>query len=495
MPQIGRGPPPSAQYTSLSRSASFNTLSHQFSHPRDQRSRSTNFSTIPEDYDVDIRSRSSYSHPEQYAIRSQGPPGDQNQDLVAMLENLTVQNTALKAQLALATSEQRPAVSVPSTSFRGQLTSRGKVSRKKSKNTAGRDRQPSFHESDSDGDSDTPNPDAPTIYLTAKDCTTPELKAARKAIQTFVSKTFRDVCGIGSKDLWPDPSERRVNEITEEVYLTPAFASDVTDPRNERLFTVVAEQVYTDLEDRSNCPRAARKVNGSWDKGLLHEMAKTSFRNLKPGWKAQVDAEAKARDNLKKQNNRRNQRRVTKAKQRKTAAAVYAEEHNLDAVVVKELIFEDHMSDEFSEPDSGDDTYESKAAWKEEMTKSAGYFNVSQVVLDKLDIVEVVAPDWRADKMSNMFHRLHQIYSDLRPERENHKVVLVRVRNTGRRCRRIPAVAPYNFGIADGWLARARTNPDNVPLLVGWEHSQIPLDLTCSRSIRTIRMGEIQLIT
>lgn len=70
--------------------------------------------------------------------------------------------------------------------------------------------------------------------------------------------------------------------------------------------------------------------------------------------------------------------------------------------------------------------------------------------------------------MSKMFHRLHQIYSDSQSKRDKNKIVFVRVRNTGRRCRRIPAVAPYNFGIADGWLEQARCDPENVPLLVGW---------------------------
>lgn len=39
-----------------------------------------------------------------------------------------------------------------------------------------------------------------------------------------------------------------MNEITEEVYLTPVFASDVTDPRNQHIFTIVTERAYTDLQ-------------------------------------------------------------------------------------------------------------------------------------------------------------------------------------------------------------------------------------------------------
>ncbi|KAJ7725787.1 hypothetical protein B0H16DRAFT_1781606 [Mycena metata] len=46
---------------------------------------------------------------------------------------------------------------------------------------------------------------------------------AQTATQKFVSKMFRDVCGVGPKQEWPDPNLRRVNDITGEVYLTPRF--------------------------------------------------------------------------------------------------------------------------------------------------------------------------------------------------------------------------------------------------------------------------------
>lgn len=52
------------------------------------------------------------------------------------------------------------------------------------------------------------------------------------------------------------------------------------------------------------------------------------------------------------------------------------------------------MSDEASGPDSEDDTYESKAAWKKDMASLAG---VAQDALDKIAIFEVITPDWRAD--------------------------------------------------------------------------------------------------
>ncbi|KAJ7449729.1 hypothetical protein B0H11DRAFT_2332069, partial [Mycena galericulata] len=367
-----------------------------------------------------------------------------------------------------------PAAPTSDNSSRGGLSSRGKI-RPNRGSTRGK-RQPSsrtiaFESDHSDAESDAQNP---AVYLDSKNCTTADLKKARTAIQSFVTKSLRDVCGVTSKDIWPDPDERRVNEITGELYLTPVFASDVTDLRNERLFTAVAERAYTDLRHRSNQPKPARNVNATWDVGLLQDMAKDSFRNLKPKWKAQVDAAARARNEVKKQYNRRVQRRVAKADNLKEAVEVYSAQHNLDPNVVKEMIYEEHMSDELSGPDSDDEIHESEAAWKREMAKAAGYLDLSQKALDELQILEVVTPDWRSEKMSNMFHDLHRVYSEAQSKSDKNKIIFTRVRNTGRPCRRIPAAAPYNFGIAEGWLERACADSENEALLQGWGNFENP---------------------
>lgn len=70
--------------------------------------------------------------------------------------------------------------------------------------------------------------------------------------------------------------------------------------------------------------------------------------------------------------------------------------------------------------------------------------------------------------MSNLFHELFKIWFNASTKQQKNKITFIRVRNTGRPSRRIPAVAPYNFGISSPWLDRAREDPANTVLLHGW---------------------------
>ncbi|KAJ7090900.1 hypothetical protein B0H15DRAFT_800136 [Mycena belliarum] len=452
-PQIGRGPPPPG-FAPVNRSASLNMLAQQ-PITRDYRYRSANFPPTRDD------TNPGHHYPAEGPIdpmRSEGPPpGGSGQDqLAAMVESLTLENRALKAQLSAATS----APSAPAPAVRGQLSSRAKVV----KSRGHRYQQSIAATTDgSDSESDTPTSRTPAVYLTKANCTTKPLKDARSALQTFVTKSMRDVCGVGPNDRWADPDERRVNEVTGETYLTPYFEGDVKDPRNVPLFDAVIDRAYNDLQNRDNMPRAVRDVNGTCDKPLLEEMTKNAFRNLKPGWKAQVDEDAKTRDHVKRQINRRLQRRVTKVKQRRGAVPTFAEKYHLDANAVAELIYEEHMSDELSAPDSDDEVYQSRETWKKEMARLIGHLNSTNAALQGLEILEVITPDWRSHKLSALFHALHEIALKT-PVKDKYK----RVRNTGRRCRRVPAASPYDFGIADGWLENAREDPERAPLLETW---------------------------
>ncbi|KAJ7726003.1 hypothetical protein DFH07DRAFT_970683 [Mycena maculata] len=120
--------------------------------------------------------------------------------------------------------------------------------------------------------------------------------------------------------------------------------------------------------------------------------------------------------------------------------------NGLDPAVIAQLVFEEHMSDECSGPDSDDDCYKTYEQWENEMMHAAGHTNLPGKALK---VLEVITPDWRADTMSqqNCVHTRS---------------------GTDRLCRRIPAVAPYDFAIADGWLEKARSNPDNKVILEGW---------------------------
>ncbi|KAJ7930328.1 hypothetical protein B0H13DRAFT_1858960 [Mycena leptocephala] len=199
-------------------------------------------------------------------------------------------------------------------------------------------------------------------------------------------------------------------------------------------------------------------------------MARNSFRNLKPDWKKQVDQGAKERDEIKKRTNRWLQRRVTLGFLLiKKAVDEYAVKNGLDPVAISGLLCEEHMSDEASGPDSEDDTYESHAAWKRDMARLGGFTDVSRDALDKLKFPEVLICDWRSDAMSDLVHGLHTLWFDKLTESQKSTLVLfVRIRNSGRHGRRIPALATYDFGTSFQWLDNARNEPANIELLRDW---------------------------
>ncbi|KAJ6628379.1 hypothetical protein B0H10DRAFT_1991128 [Mycena sp. CBHHK59/15] len=351
------------------------------------------------------------------------------------------QTRALAADNATLKAASEPSRSGPAV--------RGKATRRKTKATATRRQQHAEAVVDQSDHSDA-------------------LKKARSAVQAFVTQSFRDVSGVSKKDQWPDPTEIRVNEITGQQYLAPVFTADVNDSQNQRVCTAVGEQAFNDLKHRGNRPQAARVVNGKWTQDLIQDMARNSFRNLKTDWKKQVDQAAKERDDIKKCTNRWLQRRVTKLDQIKKAVDEYAVKNGLDPVTISGLLCEEHMSDEASGPDSEDDTYESHAAWKRDMARLGDFTDVSRDALDKLKFLEVLICDWRSDAMSHLVQGLHALWFDKLTQSQKAALVFVRVRNSDRHGRRIPALAPSDFGTSFQWLDNARNEPENIELLRNW---------------------------
>jgi hypothetical protein len=64
--------------------------------------------------------------------------------------------------------------------------------------------------------------------------------------QEEVSRTFRSVIGVSGK-IYPDLTIERVNPVTEEIYLNPAFEATVKHPGNHFLFIEVATQIEQQL--------------------------------------------------------------------------------------------------------------------------------------------------------------------------------------------------------------------------------------------------------
>ncbi|KAJ7800491.1 hypothetical protein B0H13DRAFT_2390411 [Mycena leptocephala] len=159
------------------------------------------------------------------------------------------------------------------------------------------------------------------------------------------------------------------------------------------------------------------KLNFTWDRDLLYEMTKTSFRSCKGSWRKQTDAAAAERDHANQQVNRRRERRVAKTKRLEKAVALYAAKRR-------------YMSDEASGPEDNSET--SKA---------------------------VLACDWRSNEMSDGLHEMQTLR--LTFSRLRRKIIQYeRVRGTGRQSLRVPDRAPYNFGINMAWFDKYKDHPD-----------------------------------
>jgi hypothetical protein len=162
--------------------------------------------------------------------------------------------------------------------------------------------------------------------------------------------------------------------------------------------------------------------------------------------------------------------------------------YGLTTEAVKQILHEQHMSDEESGPEDSDET--SKAVWRTKMIYEAGYEGNSDDVLAKIEFVEVVSTPWRSEEvssqpsiksvnysmcsqMSQPLHELSEMAFKLLPIRDKKKIHYVRVR-TGRVSARIPDDAPYNFGINQLWLDANKNHPDRVHLLSDWGTYQDP---------------------
>jgi hypothetical protein len=88
--------------------------------------------------------------------------------------------------------------------------------------------------------------------------------------------------------------------------------------------------------------------------------------------------------------------------------------------------------------------------------------------------------------LSDLFHALHDHWlSGLEPADMQH-IIYERVHDTGRRCRRIPRISPYDFGIFFPWLQQARARPENAAILGDWGTHGDPegLDLDALKDLK-----------
>jgi hypothetical protein len=161
--------------------------------------------------------------------------------------------------------------------------------------------------------------------------------------------------------------------------------------------------------------------------------------------------------------------------------ASFVAKYGLTTEAVKQILHEQHMSDEESGLEDADET--SQAVWRTKMIYEASYAGSSDDVLNKIEFVEVVSTPWRLEEvisqhsiesanysvcfqMSQALHKLSEMVLKL-PIRNKKKIHYVRV-CTGRVSTRILDDAPFKFRINQLWLDANKNHPNHGHLLSDW---------------------------
>ncbi|KAJ7903014.1 hypothetical protein B0H13DRAFT_2274881 [Mycena leptocephala] len=234
---------------------------------------------------------------------------------------------------------------------------------------------------------------------------------------------------------WPDPTLVRRNPITQELYPTPVFGVNVSDPQNHALFRQVGQQAFTELEDRECWPQGLRRpsqqVPPTWDFAYAFELTKNSFCNLKKQWNEPQKIEVAIQGDTNRRTNRHLKRRQRSQKLTKILYA-FAAKHGLDRGFLADLLHEQFLSDEASRPE--DDSNESNDAWKVRLASAAG-LTLDPEAQHKMKALEILKPAWRSE-----------------------------------------SYAPYNFGISPQWWSENSIRPANKTLLKDWNKYPEPED-------------------
>ncbi|KAJ7491573.1 hypothetical protein B0H11DRAFT_2228734 [Mycena galericulata] len=149
---------------------------------------------------------------------------------------------------------------------------------------------------------------------------------------------------------------------------------------------------------------------------------------------------------------------------------------------------EENMSDEASGPE--DDNVEGFSNWKRRMATSAEYGDVAPAAFAKLHFLEVLEADWRSEKLTNLFVDVHGHWWDSLSVREKSAIKYIRVRGSGRSSKRVPKVAPFNFGVSQPWLDRHKFDPELQALLADWNSHPDPIGF-CSTVGASSTAGEL----
>ncbi|KAK7059285.1 hypothetical protein R3P38DRAFT_2495844 [Favolaschia claudopus] len=314
-----------------------------------------------------------------------------------------------------------------------------------------------------------------------------------RALQSFVTQGFRRYCNVTGQR-WPDPDVLRLNPVTNEVYPTPIFAANVTHTVNNQIFRAVARQAFSDLQNRDAWPEKLKRQRGlpdpTIDMPLLIKLAKESFRNLKSGWKDVQTVDASIMADTNRQNHRRMMRRQRQSKQFTKAAAAFAAFRGLDVAFLLDLIYEQYLWDEVSEPE--EESGETPEAWKVRLAAAAD-LPTAPAALKKIKLLEIAFPAWQSAPYSKLLHDFLDFCREspddsATDDKSTSNTRYERV-DAGRLSRRIPRIAPYNFGISSQWWNENHSTPSMKPLLKTWK--KWPEPANCGLIFEHDAMGHI----
>ncbi|KAJ6545261.1 hypothetical protein B0H19DRAFT_1307661 [Mycena capillaripes] len=296
-----------------------------------------------------------------------------------------------------------------------------------------------------------------------------EKPAAKAALQSEITSSFRRLCNIPKPKEWPAQyTTTRINPLTNEIYFSPNFDGAVNDPENRVEVGKIAGKIKHDWTE-------SRSRNVHISETQVIGMVKESFRTVKKDWRRHFTPQLKAKLQEQQKRDRRMQRRVRKSivyllqlpfhavrsapylliplVLQKSAQLLllvddYANDNQLIASVLRDALDEQYMSDELSEPES---TNEPLAAWRVRMAAKCGH-NTSPDAIKLQHYLEVEECEWRSPEYLKIIKELQLRYDERRTAATQGNIAYTRVCDTGRMSNRIPRKTPFDFMVNRAWL-------------------------------------------
>ncbi|KAJ7575425.1 hypothetical protein C8J56DRAFT_900979 [Mycena floridula] len=280
-----------------------------------------------------------------------------------------------------------------------------------------------------------------------------EAGTVRDKIQSACRSEMRHLCGLGKHDPWvslwelDNPDGDRYNVVTDEVYLTPDFHSDVDSTYNDKFLRQVAQAGYELVQEMAHSDKDFKNPRYKWSFDTYLKLTKATFNGFKRSYKRQptVDPARHAESLVAQSHARRRARRTHKCQVLRNGVDAYIRAH--PGSKPGELLNAELMSDDASGPSDVD---QPKDEWKLFMAQKLGFDNITQETLDKMHFLENIDPIWRSDELGAVYRELERLAEQSKKpggiQKKYHRVT-----DTGRRTEKPPKFSPHNFGISTTW--------------------------------------------